>query len=153
MFTVQENIDNLINKLTEEGHLYKEHITKIPDQESDYAKDELKNYENFEHELTDVNKKSEDEKNRLEALKIKAEQVSVDINLDELRKMQKDHDGELDEIDIMTKSAGELVDKLRTASGKKNLIREINSDLGKIKILTSKARGKQTHLGNKVDEC
>merc|ERR1711964_919577 len=80
-------------------------------------------------------------------------QASVNINLNELRKMQKDHDGELNEIDEMVKEVGETVQKLSTASGKKNLVREINSSIGKVKGFTSKARAKQTQLSGIVDEC
>jgi len=67
--------------------------------------------------------------------------------------MQKDHDGELDEIDIVVKDAGELVEKLSTSGGKKSLAREINDIISNARSLTKKARGKQTHLGGKVDEC
>jgi len=153
MFTDQQNIEKLIKDVDEEKQIYYDHIKKIPDQESIYAKEENTNYKNFEDELKGIKEKCEEERNRLESLKINAEQTSVDINLDELRKMQKDHDNELDEIDTLLKEVGESVAKLATASGKKNLVREINNEIGKIKGLTSKARGKQTHLGGKVDEC
>merc|ERR1712096_519790 len=132
MNKLQENIDELITKVEEEGLLYKEHVSKIPDQESQYAKEEILNLESFENDVKVVKLKYEEEVERLNQLKLKSEKANVDINLDELRKMQTEQDDELDEIDNKIKS-------LEVSDRKKELIRDISQDLGKAKFDISKA--------------
>lgn len=153
MNKLQENIDELITKVEEEGLLYKEHVSKIPDQESQYAKEEILNLESFENDVKVVKLKYEEEVERLNQLKLKSEKANVDINLDELRKMQTEQDDELDEIDNKIKNIDDKVKSLEVSDRKKELIRDISQDLGKAKFDISKARGKQTQLSVIVNEC
>lgn len=153
MTKLQENIYELITKVEKEGDIYKEHVDKIPNKELQYSKDEVSNLERFEDNVSEVKIKDREELNRLNELKIKAEKVNVDINLDELRKMQKDHDSELDEIDDKIKKIDGKVKDMKVSDRKKQLTREINDDISKIRPDISKARGKQTLLSGMVNQC
>lgn len=69
-----------------------------------------------------------------------------------MKKLQKDHDLELDEIEEFLKVINESVGNLANASGKKALVREINEKISDTKNNINKARGKQINLADLVDD-